>query len=122
MPRQTLAVVIVQRGGWRALASCMDLLLLWSVAIANGALDDRQREGGVRSGEVDAVRRFGERTSWGSSAKFYRLLKLWRHVLPELDTPGVVVRQAKLSRDRVVAMGQVFGLSAEEVGVHGAAV
>jgi hypothetical protein len=94
----------------------MDLLVLWSVAVGCGALDSVQKSGPERTGEVAAVCAFGVRNSWGSGAKFYRLLKEWRDIT-EMESPGVVLERVQLAKERKAAMVQALSLTAVQVGV-----
>jgi len=94
----------------------MDLLVLWSVAVGCGALDSVQKSGPERTGEVQAVCAFGVRTSWGSEAKFFRLLKEWREIT-EMESPAVVLDRVQLGKERKKAMTQALALTAAQAGV-----
>jgi hypothetical protein len=108
LPRhiETFASWIVAKGGWRALSPCIDLLLVWSFAT----------DGGRKLLSVSEVQKYAERTHWGSEAKFYRHVKLWREVT-ELDSPGVVLLRVRLSKERKRAAVQALSLTTAQVGV-----
>lgn len=104
MPRRdTFAAWLVRRAGLRALSPCIDLILLWSFARAAG-----------EAGSVDQVRRYGERTHWGSEAKFYRSLKLWRESTG-MDTPALLLAHVELSKERKRAAAQLLSVTMAEV-------
>jgi len=104
--RETFAAFIVERAGWKALRPCMDFLLLWSFATS----------GGVDLLGVSEVQKYAEDTHWGSSAKFYRYLQLWREATG-VETPGVVLLRVKLARERKAAVRQAMSLTLSDVGV-----
>lgn len=106
MARQrTVAQVIVDRGGFRGLARQMELVVLWSLALAKNP-----------EMSVNDVQRFGERTSWGSDAKFYRLLKEWR-ALTGTESPSLVVAAMSERKNHARMMGELFAVPASRVGV-----
>ncbi len=98
------------------MAQCMDFLTLWAVALQSDSLTPTAHSGPERTGQITQVCEFGVRTRWGSDAKFYRLLKLWREVT-ETDSPAVVLDRVKVSKERTKAMTEVFTLTPAQVGV-----
>lgn len=103
--RDTLAAVIVGRAGWLALKHSTDLLVLWCVATKSGA----------EPLTIPEVREYGERTHWGSQAKFYRYLEDWRKGTG-LDHPGVYLERVRVNDDRATVTAQFLSVPAASVG------
>ncbi len=88
---------VMKERGVRGLWHVMDLVVLWSAATAVG-----------EAATNDAVRAFGEITSWGSQAKFYRELNYWRD-LTGTDSPESLVPELIRRGARSGEFGQVLG-------------
>lgn len=95
--KQSFAQWVVEQRGVRGLWHVMDLVLVWSVATGAGEGDS-----------PDAVRQFGERTKWGSQAKFYRELNYWRE-LTGTDSPAPLVQEMVHRGGRAGEQGEVLG-------------
>lgn len=97
--RKELSVAqwVVQERGVRGLWHVIDLVLLWSMATGAGEADTH-----------DAVRAYGERTKWGSQAKFYRELSYWRELMGT-ESPGPLVEGMLRRGGRAGEQGEVLG-------------